>query len=152
MRYKDSYLKMYLKDNECCGNYLNFDGDKFPENNSFNTNFNVDFLAEWFKDLYLNNLDNKRLFAKKSEWDKVVFDYYEIFAFKSYFKKHFKTVNQFRKTKDILSDHFTFRSKDIKGKLHKFYFCVSKKDFEREGVEYLGALQDFFEDAILSKV
>jgi len=152
MKYNNRYLEVYLKDNKHCGNYLNFEEDKFPENNAFNANFNVDYLADWFKNLYLNNLDNKRLFAKKTKWDQIVFDYAEIFAFKSHFKKHFKTVNQFRKTKDILSDHFTFKSKDIKGKLHTFYFCVSKKDFEKEGVEYLGELQDFFEDAILSKV
>lgn len=59
---------------------------------------------------------------------------------------------QFKKTKDILSDRFTFRSKDIKGKLHTFYFCASKKDYDKYGVDYLEELQAFLNEEIFKQV
>ena len=102
----NTFKNKYFEENEDCSTYLNFYFDKFEELNkdkneedklNFNTNLNADYLAYYFYNLYVNSLINERLFAKQSKWDQVIFDYFELNAFKSHFKKYFKTIKQYRK-------------------------------------------------------
>jgi hypothetical protein len=55
-----------------------------------NTNPNVDYLADYFHKTYINSLINERLFAKQSNFKELVFDYYEVNAFKSTLKNTLK--------------------------------------------------------------
>jgi len=144
MSYK-SALNKYLKENFNCIDYINAKENKFNESQDFNNDYNVNNLADWFKSLYFISLKNSRLFAKQSDWSEIVFDYYELSAFKSCFKNNFKTIKQFKKTKDILSDSFTFKVPDFCGKLHTFYFCVNKKELAKRGSDYLEELKVFFD-------
>ena len=157
----NTFKNKYFEENEDCSTYLNFYFDKFEELNkdkneedklNFNTNLNADYLAYYFYNLYVNSLINERLFAKQSKWDQVIFDYFELNAFKSHFKKYFKTIKQYRKTKHILSDQFTFKAKDMYGYLHTFYFCVDKKEYDKEGNDYLEDLQFYLSQEIEKQI
>ncbi|ENI9978916.1 hypothetical protein AB0A01_004750 [Escherichia coli] len=153
----NTFKNKYHSENSDCAAYFVDSFDKFDYLNErkneedkikVNTDLNVDYLADYFQKLYLNSLINERLFAKQSNFSELVFDYYEVNAFKKHFKKYFKTIKQYRKTKDILSDAFTFRAPDLMGYLHTFYFCVDKKEFDKEGNNYLEDLQLFLSEEI----
>lgn len=150
MNYRN-FLNKYIDENGDCYEYLNFDEDRFTDEVKFNTDVNVDYLADSFITLYLKSLVKDRLFAKQSQWNEIVFDYFELNAFKSHFKSYFKTAKQYRKTKHILSDTFTFRAKDMMGYLHTYYFCVDKKEFDKRGNDYLEELQFYLIAQIESK-
>lgn len=146
----NTFKNKYFNENSDCSAYFCSEFDKFDFLNErkneedklyFNEDLNVDYLANYFQKLYINSLINERLFAKQSNFRELVFDYYEVNAFKKHFKKYFKTIKQYKKTKDILSDAFTFRAPDLAGYLHTFYFCVDKKEFDKEGNNYLEDLQ-----------
>ena len=157
----NTFKNKYFNENSDCSAYFCNDCDKFVflnENKkeedklNINTDLNVDYLADYFQKTYINSLINDRLFAKQSNWDQVVFDYFELNAFKSHFKPFFKTAKQYRKTKHILSDSFTFRAKDMYGYYHTFYFCVDKKEFDKNGNDYLEDLQLFFSEEIEKQI
>lgn len=157
----NTFKNKYFNENSDCSAYFCNDCDKFVflnENKkeedklNINTDLNVDYLADYFQKTYINSLINDRLFAKQSNWDQVIFDYFELNAFKSHFKPFFKTAKQYRKTKHILSDSFTFRAKDMYGYYHTFYFCVDKKEFDKNGNDYLEDLQLFFSEEIEKQI
>lgn len=153
----NTFKNKYYNENSDCAAYFTADFDKFNFLNerkneedkiNVNTNLNVDYLASYFQKLYINSLNNERLFARQSEFRDLIFDFYELNAFKKHFKKYFKTIKQYKKTKDILSDEFTFRAPDLMGYLHTFYFCVDKKKFDKRGNDYLEDLQLFLSEEI----
>jgi len=157
----NTFKNKYLDENSGCGanfcaKYNTFDylNERKNEEDKLkvNTDTNVDYLADYFQKLYLNSLINDRLFAKQSGWDLIIFDYFELNAFKSHFKEYFKTIKQYRKTKHILSDTFTFRAKDMMGYLHTYYFCVDKKEFDKNGNDYLEDLQLFLSEEIEKQI
>ncbi|EFT4013602.1 hypothetical protein HVF22_004682 [Salmonella enterica] len=157
----NTFKNKYFKENDHCFDYMNNSSDKIEELNKnkndedkliFNTNLNVDYLADYFYKLYVNSLINDRLFAKQSHWDLVIFDFFELNAFKSHFKPFFKTAKQYRKTKHILSDSFTFRAKDMYDYYHTFYFCVDKKEFDKNGNDYLEDLQLYLSQEIEKQI
>lgn len=157
----NTFKNKYLDENRGCGanfcakfntfDYLN-ESKNEEDKLKVNTDTNVDYLADYFQKLYLNSLINDRLFAKQSSWDQVTFDYFELNAFKSHFKPFFKTAKQYRKTKHILSDSFTFKAKDMYGYYHTFYFCVDKKEFDKNGNDYLEDLQLYLIQEIDSQI
>ena len=153
----NTFKNKYHNENGDCSAYFCSEYNKFNYLNErkneedkikINTNTNVDYLADYFHKTYINSLINERLFAKQSNFKELVFDYYEVNAFKKHFKKYFKTIKQYKKTKDILSDAFTFRAPDLMGYLHTFYFWVDKKEFDKEGNNYLEDLQLFLSEEI----
>ena len=163
MNYNTFKNKYYNENSDCrayfCGefnkfnkfNYLN-ERKNEEDKLKINTNSNVDYLADYFHKTYINSLINERLFAKQSNFKELVFDYYEVNAFKKHFKKYFKTIKQYKKTKDILSDAFTFRAPDLMGYSHTFYFCVDKKEFDKNGNDYLEDLQLFLSEEIEKQI
>jgi hypothetical protein len=157
----NTFKNKYHNENGDCSAYFCSEYNKFNYLNErkneedklkINTNPNVDYLANYFHKTYINSLINERLFAKQSNFKELVFDYYEVNAFKKHFKKYFKTIKQYKKTKDILSDAFTFRAPDLMGYLHTFYFCVDKKEFDKEGNNYLEDLQLSLSEEIEKKI
>ena len=157
----NTFKNKYHNENGDCSAYFCSEYNKFNYLNErkneedklyFNEDLNVDYLANYFQKLYINSLINERLFAKQSNFRELVFDYYEVNAFKKHFKKYFKTIKQYKKTKDILSDAFTFRAPDLAGYLHTFYFCVNKKEFDKNGVDYLEDLQLFLSEEIEKQI
>lgn len=160
MNYNTFKNKYFDENSGCvanfCAKYNKFDYLNERKNEEdklkINTDPNVDYLADYFHKIYINSLINERLFAKQSNFKELVFDYYELNAFKSHFKKFFKTIKQYRKTKHILSDTFTFRAPDLMGYLHTFYFCVDKKEFDKNGNDYLEDLQLFLSEEIEKQI
>ena len=157
----NTFKNKYHNENGDCSAYFCSEYNKFNYLNerkneedkiNVNTDLNVNYLAAHFHKTYINSLINERLFAKQSNFKELVFDYYEVNAFKKHFKKYFKTIKQYKKTKDILSDDFTFRAPDLMGYLHTFYFCVEKKEFDKNGNDYLEDLQLFLSEEIEKQI
>lgn len=106
----------------------------------------VDILASNIFKSYTEELNNNnfRLFAKQVDFKLKRVDFYELSAFKSKFKKHFKTIKQLRKTKDIKSDFLNIDLYDYYDNKYTVYFVVDKKEYQKNGVKYLDSVFNEF--------